>query len=150
MKKVLWWDMDGTLNKFYDVPNWLEKLRAYDASPYEEAEVMHNMSLLARYMNRAQRAGYELGIISWVSMRTTDEYTTAVTSAKLNWLNEHLHSVQFDHIHITEYGTPKHSFMITPHDILFDDNDTIRAEWTGEAYEPDKILPILSELLHEE
>ena len=63
MKRTIWFDMDGTLNRFYDVPDWLPKLRSFDPSPYAEAEVMHNMSLLARYLNKLQKMGYRIGII---------------------------------------------------------------------------------------
>ena len=33
MLKMICFDMDGTIADLYAVPNWLEKLRAYDASP---------------------------------------------------------------------------------------------------------------------
>ena len=34
---TIFFDMDGTIADFYNVPNWLLKLRNNDASPYEEA-----------------------------------------------------------------------------------------------------------------
>jgi hypothetical protein len=150
MKKVAWWDMDGTLAATYDVENWLPKLRASDPSPYIEAKVMWNMSLLARYMNQLQQAGYKIGVISWLAKDSTTDYDEAVKQAKLDWLQKHLHSVQFDYIEITEYGKPKQDFMKTEHDILFDDNEEIRNAWTGSAYEPSDILSVLKELLHQE
>lgn len=84
---TIWFDMDGTLNKFYEVPNWLPKLRAYDPSPYAEAKVMHNMSLLARYLNKVQANGYHIGIISWLSQESTAEYDKLVTEQNVNGLN---------------------------------------------------------------
>lgn len=150
MKKTIWFDMDGTLNRFYDVPNWLPKLRAYDPSPYIEAAVMHNMSLLARYLNKLQKMGYQLGIISWLSKGSTAEYDEAVTIAKHEWLQFHLHSVTFDFIHITPYGIPKELWMKNADDILFDDNEEIRNEWDGEAYEPCDIFKILKQLVEGE
>ena len=146
MKGTIWFDMDGTLNRFYDVPNWLAKLRSYDPSPYAEAEVMHNMSLIARYLNKLQKIGYRIGIISWLAMNSTEEYDKVVADVKREWLHEHLGSVTFDTIHITAYGVPKESFMTTENDILFDDNEGIRNEWNGEAYEPCEILHVLKEL----
>ena len=65
--KTIWFDMDGTLGNLYAVEGWLSMLRAHDPTPYAEAEVMLNMNLLARYLNRLQRAGYQIGIISWLS-----------------------------------------------------------------------------------
>ena len=145
----IWFDMDGTIADLYGVENWLPKLRAEDASPYAEAEVMLNMSVLARYLNKLQKIGIRIGIISWTSKGGTKQYNRAVEIAKLNWLHNHLRSVSFDEINIVEYGTPKQNFA-DEDDILFDDNEEIRNDWTGEAYEPNEILSILSGLLHQE
>ena len=147
MKRTIWFDMDGTLNRFYDVPDWLPKLRSFDPSPYAEAEVMHNMSLLARYLNKLQAMGYHIGIISWLSKNSTKEYDKAVKKVKLEWLKVHLNSVKFNEINITSYGVPKELYMDTLDDILFDDNALIREQWAGKAYEPDKILSVLKELI---
>lgn len=144
---VIWFDMDGTLANLYSVPNWLEALRNYDPTPYREAVVMHNMSRLARYLNAVRAAGYEIGIISWLSKVSTPEYDTAVTAAKLAWLNQHLHSVEWDEINIVPYGTPKTSFALTMRDILFDDEEKNREEWEDNAYSPDDIFDILKNLL---
>ena len=142
-------DMDGTIADLYAVDNWLSKLQASDASPYVEAEVMLNMSILSRYLNKLQKLGYEIGIISWTSKNGTERYNRAVEVAKLNWLHDHLRSVSFDDIYIVEYGTPKQNFADET-DILFDDNEEVRNDWTGKAYEPSEILSILSGLLHQE
>ena len=147
MKKTIWFDMDGTIANLYAVENWLSKLRDYDASPYADAEVMHNMSQLARLLNKVQAVGYGIGIISWLSKFPTPEYDEAVTQAKLGWLGQHLKSVHFDEIHIVSYGTPKSDFMYTDNDILFDDEEKNRTEWTGEAHEPNEIIKTLKELL---
>lgn len=150
MKKMVWFDLDGTLASLYTVPGWLEMLRAYDPTPYAEAAVLHNMSLLARYLNKVQAAGYGIGIISWLSKCPTPEYDEAVTAAKLEWLEVHLHSVSWDAINIVAHGTPKQSFMETADDILFDDEEGNRTAWTGEAHEPSQILEVLKELLRDE
>ena len=150
MKRTIWWDMDGTIADLYGVENWLDMLRAYDATPYAKAKVLHNMSLLARYMNQVQAKGYKIGIISWLSKCSTDEYDAQVVIAKLEWLNIHLASVQFDSIHIVPYGTPKQSFMATKNDILFDDEDKNREAWEGEAFTPDQILDVLKALVRED
>lgn len=148
MKRTIWFDMDGTLNRFYDVPNWLPKLRSFDPSPYAEAEVMHNMSLLARYLNKLQKMGYRIGIISWLAKDSTYEYDRQVAEVKREWLQIHLGSVRFDAIHITSYGVPKELYMTASDDILFDDNAEIRGEWDGEAYEPCEIIRVLKELVN--
>ena len=147
---TIWFDMDGTLNKFYDVPDWLPKLRSSDPSPYAEAAVNLNMSLVARYLNKLQKLGYQIGIISWLSMTSSDEYEEAVEAVKREWLENHLHSVSFDFIHITEYGIPKQSFKNSDDDILFDDNEAIRNDWGNESYEPSEIISVLKSLLTRE
>lgn len=145
--KTIWFDLDGTFANLYAVDGWLSMLRAYDPTPYVEAEVMLNMSLLARYLNRLRKAGYQIGIISWLSKCPTPEYDEAVTAAKLAWLKKHLRSVSWNAIRIVAYGTPKSSFMENEDDILFDDEAPNREEWKGEAYEPNQILEVLKGLL---
>lgn len=146
---MIWFDMDGTIANLYGVDNWLPMLREYNPTPYAEAEVMLNMSLLARYLNKLRAVGYGVGIISWLSKNSTAEYDEAVTTAKLNWLRQHLRSVDFDEIHIVDYGTPKTSFRETEDDILFDDEARNREEWGEESFLPDDIMDILKDLLND-
>lgn len=147
MKRWVFFDMDNTLAALYDIPNWLSMLRAYDPAPYAEAEVMLNMNLLARYLNRLQEAGYQIGIISWLSKCPTPEYDEAVTTAKLAWLKKHLRSVNWDAIRIVSYGTPKSTFKESEFDILFDDEKRNRDEWGETAYEPGQIFEIIKDIL---
>ena len=146
---TIWFDLDGTLNRFYDYPDWLSMLRAYNPAPYAEATVMHNMSKLARYLNKTKAAGYSIGIISWLSKTSTQEYDCAVTAAKLDWLQRHLPSVTWDEINIVSYGMCKADFMTSDNDILFDDEESNRKAWRGVAYEPSQIFNVLKELLME-
>ena len=140
MTKKIWFDMDGTLANTYAVEGWLPMLRAYDPTPYAQAEPMVNMSALARLLHKAQRLGYEIGIISWLSKEPTAEYSVAVTQAKIEWLEMHLPSVEWNEIHIVAYGTPKHELC---EGILFDDEEHNRTEWGEGAYEPCEIMEFL-------
>ena len=140
MEKKIWLDMDGTFANLYAVNGWLEMLRAYDPTPYATAEPMWNMSSLARLLHKAQRLGYEIGIISWLSKTSTAEYDKAVTQAKLEWLKIHLPSVEWNEIHIVAYGTPKHELC---KGILFDDEQHNRDMWGVGAYEPCEMLEFL-------
>ena len=85
-------------------------------------------------------------IISWLSKCGSDEYNTRVTEAKLNWLHKHIHSVAFDEINIVKYGTSKAQFATSSSDILFDDEEKNRADWTGCAYDVNNILGVLKNL----
>lgn len=143
MKKTFWFDMDGTIADLYDVKNWLEKLLANDETPYLEAAPMCNMSLLARYLNKAKKLGFKIGIISWLSKSSTADYDEKVAAAKKKWLNTHLPSVSWDDIKIVPYDTPKTLFRNNDNDILFDDEIRNRKLWGDTAYEPNSIIEIL-------
>ena len=144
MKNKIWFDMDGTIADLYGVENWLPMLRASDPTPYAVAAPLLHLSTLARLLNKAQRAGYEIGVVSWLSKSSTPEYDEAVTAAKLWWLNKHLHSVNFDEIKIVAYGTPKNTLGTG---ILFDDEKPNRDAWGEGAYNPEMIFEILSSLM---
>lgn len=147
--KTIWYDMDGTIADLYGVENWLDYLQASDPYPYMVAGVMHNMSILARYLNKLQRAGYQLGIISWLSKNSTPEYDEAVIAAKLGWLNQHLKSVHWDIIHIVANGTCKDNYRLNLKDILFDDEARNRNNWQGESYTPEEMMEVLKKLVME-
>lgn len=142
MTTTIYFDMDGTIADLYSVPNWLPLLRAYDPKPYAEAKPLVNLNSLARILNRLQRQGIKIGIISWLSKTSTPEYDAKVTTAKKKWLAKHLSSVVFDEIHIIPYGTPKEKFA-TANDILFDDEAKNRENWIGKAFDVDSIIEIL-------
>ena len=143
MAATIFFDMDGTIADLYGVENWLDYLIASDALPYAIAKPLLRLNSLARVLNRLQREGYRIGIISWLSKSGTEEYNNAVTETKKNWLKKHLASVHFDEINIVKYGTPKQMFARTENDILFDDEEKNRDNWTGKAFDVNAILEIL-------
>lgn len=140
----IWFDMDGTIANLYNEPQWLDKLQAYDPSPYINAKPLVNMNLLARYLNKLQKQGYEICIVSWLSKEPTPEYDRLVTEAKKAWLKRHLASVHFDIIDIIAYGTPKGEGR---EGILFDDEERNRLQWGEGAYDVYNIIEILKKLL---
>ena len=143
---AIYLDMDGTIANLYAVPNWLKMLRAENPAPYIQAEPLVRLSALARHLNRLQRSGYIIGIISWGSKHATPEYDEAVAKAKNFWLNKHLPSVKFDEIHIVPYGTPKSTVAREKNGYLFDDEENNRAEWGTNAFDVVNMLDILGEL----
>ena len=143
---TIYLDMDGTIADLYAVDGWLDDLEANRTRPYDEAKPMHNMSVLARALNKAQRNGVQIGIISWLSKSGTPDYNRKVEKVKRKWLKKHLKSVQFDEIYIVKYGTPKSSVAKNV-GILFDDEERNRMEWNkGDAFPPEKILEILKKI----
>ena len=143
--KWIYFDMDGTLNRFYEVEDWLDMLIASNPAPYKLARPNVNMNQLARKLNKLQRDGYKIGIISWLSKTTTPEYDEAVTVAKMKWLKKHLASVHFDKINIVSYGVNK--WEVCGAGILFDDEAKNRDMWQGEAYHPDMMMDVLNKLM---
>ena len=140
---TIYFDMDGTIADLYGVEGWLDYLIASDPYPYEMARPLVKLNSLARILNRLQREGYKIGIISWLSKNSNADYDARVTKAKMTWLHKHLASVRFDEINIVRYGTPKQIFAKTADDILFDDEERNRINWTGKAFDVNAILEVL-------
>lgn len=128
MKRGIYFDLDGTIADLYGVENWLADLIAENTRPYAVAKPLVNLSLLARYIHKAQAMGYTVGVISWLSKSGSDAYNEAVTAVKREWLAKHLPSVEWDEIHIVKYGTPKSTCRTCP-GILFDDEQRNLDEW---------------------
>ena len=147
MNKAIYLDMDGTIANFYSVPNWLKSLLSEDSTPYEIAKPLLNLSILARYLNKLQRAGYTIGIISWTSKNCSDSFAENIKRAKLEWLKRHLPSVQFDSIVVCPYGTPKSRYGLSG-GYLFDDECANRQEWysIGEPFSEKELISVLKRL----
>lgn len=143
MIKQINFDMDGTIADFYGVENWLDYLIAEDTTPYAIARPLVNMNSLARILNRLQREGYKICIISWTSKSGSPEYNDRVAEVKRAWLAQHLTSVHFDEINIVNYGTPKYTIGSG---ILFDDEEPNRNMWGDGAYDVENIIEILKNL----
>lgn len=141
--RTIFFDMDGTIADLYGVTNWLDYLMEENTFPYEMAKPLLRLSALAKILNRLQRKGFRIGIISWLCKSGTDEYNEKVTAAKEKWLKTHLKSVKFDEINIVKYGTNKDNFRHTNKDLIFDDEEKNRKDWGGQAYDVHNILEIL-------
>ena len=129
--KAIYFDMDGTIANFYDVPNWLECLERSDVRPYEVAAPLVDMHKLASRLNYLRARGYHIGIVSWTSKFGTNEFNEATKLAKLEWLHKHLGSVVWDEIKIIPYGFPKSKAVQYPEGLLFDDELRNLNEWQG-------------------
>ena len=153
LPKMICFDMDGTLADLYNVPNWLEQLRAFDPAPYREAECMWDEEELAYILNALIDNGVEVRIITWLSKESTSEYDEAVREAKREWL-EAL-GIPYTHFHGVKYGATKadsiRRYLEEDETAwLFDDNEKVRKGWhMGEAFDPTAIdiLDLLYALL---
>lgn len=138
----IWFDMDGTIADLYGVENWLEMLIAHDETPYAIAKPIVNLSVLARLMNKVQRKGFEICIVSALAKDSTAEYDEKVRNAKIKWLANHLKSVHFDEIRFVPYWYTKND-VNTGADILFDDEERHLKKWTGTAVHASKMIETL-------
>ena len=143
MTKAIYFDMDGTIANFYGVENWLEDLTNSNPRPYKVARPLLNMNVLARRLNKLQKMGYKIGIVSWLAKNSNPDFDNAVTIEKIKWLATHLNSVKFDDIKIVPYGTPKSEVVEYGNGILFDDEEPNRKNWKGEAFSENHIMEVL-------
>jgi hypothetical protein len=145
MKKIIYFDMDGTIADLYNVENWLPKLQNEDASPYLEAQPMVNLEKVTELLNSL---GWEVGIISWLSKNSTKAYKQSVRKAKKEWLARHF-NVKLSETHFVQYGTRKDYVAKLKDGILFDDDAEVRADWRGIAIDPQEncIIETLENLI---
>ena len=82
-------DMDGTLADLFGVENWLEKIRAYDPTPYQTAEPLVDMAELGCLLRSLQNCGINVAVITWLSKEPNKQYDDEVRKAKRAWLKEY-------------------------------------------------------------
>lgn len=145
--QAIYFDMDGTLNRFYEVNNWLEKLHAEDVSPYVEALPIVDFVELREVLNDFIEMGITIGVISWGAMNGSNEYCRRTRKAKIMWCEKYFPNV-FTEYHVVKYGTPKHYVRKIKDSILVDDNAEVRQAWKGETIDANEnIVSLLKELL---
>ena len=161
VKRLLVFDMDGTIADLYAVKDWLPLLRTEDTLPYEKAEPMYNMEELREVLSALKKKGYQVAVTTWLSKESSPEYKKAVTEVKRAWLESF--GFPFDFFHAVQYGTCKR-YPTSPRkqykkgqfypveQILFDDNAEVRKDWEkwhGKAVDASKenILEILKKMV---
>lgn len=156
MIKEIVFDMDGSLCALYDVPEWLEMLRAYDPTPYEVAKPMWDMVELAMVLHELMEIGITISIVTWLSKCSSPIYDEVVRETKREWLDRY--DFPYDHFHGVKYGATKaDSVRKRIHNgeeaILIDDNAKVREGWhLGATIDPtaENIIEVLKGLLEEE
>ena len=128
-KKVIVFDMDGTIADFYGVDNWLDDLNNHSTRPYEIAKPLYDMVELANLLEELKKIGYIIAITTWLSANSTKEYDNEVRKAKLEWLARY--GFPYDEIHLVKYGTTKANCTrkLGGFQILVDDNEKVRNGW---------------------
>lgn len=152
MKKMICFDMDGTIADLYGVENWLEMLENENPFPYKAAKPMWDMVELAAVLNELRKIGYEICIVTWLAKDSTEAYKDEVRAAKRAWLDAY--GFPYDRFHGVAYGATKANSIRKNAEtaILFDDNEKVRKGWhMGGAIDPTAIdiVEYLKELLGE-
>ena len=142
---TIWLDMDGTIANLYAVEDWRPRLEAHDPTPYEVAKPLVHMATLARLLNKCQKQGYKIGIVSALAGGSTPIYDNQVVAAKQKWLKRHLPSVRFDEICFLSYTDVKNK-VNHGKDILVDDEPRHLKAWTGTAINATNLFTALKAL----
>lgn len=149
MNKTLVFDMDNTINKFYDVNDWLNDLHNEDIRPYVICEPKYDMVILNEILLTLKALGWRVAITTWLAKDSTKEYDNKVRKAKIEWLKKY--NFPYDEIHMVKYGTTKANSTrrLGGYQILIDDNDDIRKGWSlGSTINANKnILKELTDLI---
>ena len=130
MKKMLVFDMDGTITDLYGVENWLTDLQTEKTRPYEIAKPLYDMKDLTNILNMLKSKGWKIVITTWLAKNASKEYNKAVATAKKEWLARY--NFPYDEIHCVKYGTTKANCTRKKggFQILIDDNKKVRDGWT--------------------
>lgn len=157
-KKLLVFDMDGTLVDFYGVNGWLEAIRAEKVDPYRDAKPLVDMKKLVSMLNKLKEAGaIDIAIVTWGAKESSKDFLKETRKAKKAWLDEY--GFPYDTFHCIKYGSckrypvsataEKNKGRIPESQILFDDNKEVREDWNkwNESVSHDKMLDYLAEMV---
>lgn len=149
MRKMIVFDMDGTIADLYGVKNWLADLQNENTRPYEQARPLYDMNELRKVLKLLKARGWKIVVTTWLAKNGSKEYNKATAYAKKNWLAKH--NFPYDEIHCVKYGTTKANCTRNKADfqILIDDNKKVRDGWTlGTTVNAEfDILPFLKALV---
>lgn len=150
--KVLVFDMDQTLNTFYDVEGWLDDLHNNNPRPYIIAKNKYDMETINPILNLLKDYGWRVVITTWLAKDSNKDYDDLVRICKKDWLDRY--NFPYDELHMVKYGTTKANCTrkLQGYQILFDDNEQIRNGWSlgATVNANENIIPFLVELLAKE
>lgn len=152
MNKILVFDMDGTINRFYDVQGWLTDLNNNNPRPYILAENKYDMDIINPILNALKAQGWKIVVTTWLAKDSNKDYDDIVRVAKKEWLDKY--DFPYDELHMVKYGTTKADCTrkLGGYQVLIDDNEKIRKGWhLGETINAkENILEKLIDLLGRE
>lgn len=125
MTKVIYFDMDNTLNKLKCVKDVWKRLDSKDVTPYIECEpCVHGIELLKCY----KKHGYKVIILSCLSRVTDKQFDRETCKAKNEWLALNVGMEWIDDVMYIPYTKHKEEY-VKEEGILVDDDVTICMNW---------------------
>lgn len=134
---TIWFDMDGTIYNFYDIPNWMEMLEkgrygVYNMLGYRRRHLTRIMEVVAALVKQ----GWRVGVLTWGSKSGSADFE-AISDMKRAWLRTNcpiLYSKGY--FCCLPYGVSKAEYMIENFQpdgegmhVLVDDNLRVREDW---------------------
>ena len=129
--KIAYFDLDGTVYDLYNMENWLERIQKEDPNVFLDGNAIYSKPQMEIMAETLQKAGYEIGVITWLPMNASVEYMIDCISTKRQWVKENMPFVDGRDFHALPYGTPKQNARIKKRRemLLFDDNNEVREMW---------------------
>ena len=154
MKKI-YFDMDGTVYDLYGMENWLEMLRNEEKGAFTLGKSLVDMDKLKKVCMELIGIGYQIGIITWLPMGASLEYSEVCTKEKREWAEENMPYIS--EFYALEYGTPKQYAPArrAAEMWLVDDSKEVREMWVTEKQRKaidanDNIIKALERILKNE
>lgn len=137
---TIWFDMDGTIYNFYDIPNWLEMLEkgrygVYNVLGYRRRHLTRIMEVVAALVKQ----GWRVGVLTWASknLAADDVRIDEISDVKYAWLSENAQALKDNgYFFCFEYGKNKAEYLAEQglasedgFNFLVDDNALVRADW---------------------
>lgn len=88
-KGIIYLNMDGTLNDFYNYPRWKDYLDREEVQPYSHSKLVCNADELITLIRTLKEYKYEVGIITWGSKNATPDFNDKIKAAKVKWLKDY-------------------------------------------------------------
>ena len=132
-RKVLNFDMDGTIANLYQMEDWLENLEK-EQLDFSLAAPIFNDNFINKIIE-LKKIGFYIQIITWLPP-TSIEYQAMVSKQKLEWIRKYFPII--DAYYILPYGKNKAS-VCNKYDLnfLIDDNVEVVNSW-NESFKDEK------------